>query len=501
MLPSPTSSANSGSRFARLADRYDPPIDPFSLDPDRWVREKLAETLWSLQRTIADSVRDNRYTAVHSCHDAGKSHLAARIAAWWIDAHPPGEAFVVSTAPTFAQVRAILWRYIGQAHRKGGLVGKVNQTEWHIGPEIVGYGRKPADYDPAAFQGIHARWVLVLIDEACGVPEAIWNAVDALVTNEDSRVLAIGNPDDPTSYFAKVCKPGSGWNVIHIDGLATPNFTGEVVPLAVSRVLLSPTWVEERKTRWGENSPLYIAKVRGLFPEDAEDTVVPLSWANRCRNRDPGHPTVDGMLPVELGFDVGAGGDLAVIQERRGMTAGRTWRTNTRDPEELVRWAVAIIDDTRPTTVKIDEIGIGWGIMGGLRTELARDGHHPATITGINVGRSALDTTLFPKLRDQMWWQVGRELSEPVDCTCGADPRHGTWDLTAIDDDTVAQLTAPKYTIDASGRVKVEPKEETRKRIGRSPDDADALLLAYMTIPPVVDEVLEYHDGVEVSPY
>jgi hypothetical protein len=46
----------------------------------------------------------------------------------------------------------------------------------------VAYGRKPADYDPAAFQGIHARYVLVIIDEADGVPKSIFDAVDALAT-------------------------------------------------------------------------------------------------------------------------------------------------------------------------------------------------------------------------------------------------------------------------------------------------------------------------------
>ena len=449
------------SRLFRLADRLDPPADPYRDDFPGWLGDRLDEYLWSKQLEVAQSVRDNRYTAVHSCHDSGKSHLVSRLAGHFIDTRPAGEAFLVSTAPTFAQVRAILWRYIGQAHRKGQLAGHVNQTEWHIGPEIVGFGRKPADTDPAAFQGIHAEEVLIIIDEACGVPEAIFNAVDALATNEGARVVAIGNPDDPTAYFATVCKPDSGWHVIHIDGLATPNFTGEPIPAKTARKLLSVEWVEERKKRWGENSPLYIAKVRGLFPVDAEDSVVPLSWATRARTF--GHDLDDEGMPVELGFDVGAGGDLAVIQERRGMAAHRNWSTNTRDPEILINWAVGIIDEIQPTAVKVDSIGVGWGIVGGLRIEGAHDGHHQSNIVGINVGQGALDNTRFPKLRDQLWWEIGRELSEPVLCSaCGE--QHGVWDLSKLrrgdggfedrktDDTVVAQLCAPKYSIDASGR-------------------------------------------------
>ena len=89
----------------------------------------------------------------------------------------PVRRFLVTTAPGAAQVKAILWRYIGQAHRKGDLIGRVNQTEWLIGNEPIGFGRKPAD--PAeggldttvdAFHGVHAKYVLIIMDEAGGIP-------------------------------------------------------------------------------------------------------------------------------------------------------------------------------------------------------------------------------------------------------------------------------------------------------------------------------------------
>ena len=82
---------------------------------------------------------------------------------------------------------------------------------WAGWKELVAYGRKPADYDQSAFQGIHPMNPLDLGDEACGVPKSIFDAVDALATNVNARVAAIGNPDDPSSHFAQMCKPGSGW--------------------------------------------------------------------------------------------------------------------------------------------------------------------------------------------------------------------------------------------------------------------------------------------------
>ena len=142
------------------------------MDPVGWVHHRLGETIWSKQAEILVSVRDHRRTVVRASYDVGKSWSASRLAAWWLDTHAAGSAFVISTAPTFNQVRAILWREINRAHAKGKLLGRVNQTEWWIGNELVGMGRKPADYDATSLTGIHARYVLVIIDEAGGVPAA-----------------------------------------------------------------------------------------------------------------------------------------------------------------------------------------------------------------------------------------------------------------------------------------------------------------------------------------
>jgi hypothetical protein len=94
-------------------------------------------------------------------------------------------------------------------------------------------------------------------------------------------------------------------------------------------------------------------------------------------------------------------------------------------------------------------------------------GEHGARIVPVNVARASRDRKAFVGLRDEIWWN-GRRLSE----TQG-------WDLRSVDDLSIGQLIAPKYTYDSGGRIKVEPKPETRARLGHSPDDADALLLAF----------------------
>jgi hypothetical protein len=115
-------------------DIFDPKPDPYLNDPARWVNDKLGEYLWSKQVEIMESVRDNRRTAVRSCHGPGKSYTASRVACWWNDVHPLGSAFLVTTAPSWAQVEAILWREIRRAHRIGGLRGRISlDCEWRMG--------------------------------------------------------------------------------------------------------------------------------------------------------------------------------------------------------------------------------------------------------------------------------------------------------------------------------------------------------------------------------
>ena len=106
--------------------------------------------------------------------------------------------------------------------------------------------------------------------------------------------------------------------------------------------------------------------------------------------------------------------------------------------------------------------------MADRMEELRRDGTHSARVVRVNVSESSSKPNRYHRLRDQLWWEVGRQLTTT-----------GGWDLSQINDATVAQLTSPKYAMDSSGRIKVEAKADTKARLGRSPDDADALLLAF----------------------
>lgn len=452
-------------------------------DPVAWATDRAKVHLWSRQREIAQSVVANKRTAVQSAHGLGKSFLAATLAAWWVDVHDPDETMVVTTAPSLDQVHAILWEEIRGLHDKAGLSGVVQRTDrWLVDGRLVGMGRKPPDYSESAFQGIHRRYVLVILDEACGIPAWLWTAVETITTGDSCRILAIGNPDDPNSHFRRLCQGTPGWVSHKISCFDSPNFTGEPGPAIFKEILTTELWAEERKAEWGEDNPLYVAKVLGEFPSDHPWSVVRMTDVFACRLDVPVPRAEHELLPVELGVDVGGGGDETVVRERRGMVAGREWREHSDKPERISKLIIGAIKETGATAVKVDSIGVGAGVVGELRN-LKELGYHQAKIVGVNVAERASAPDKYFNLRSQLWWECGRLAAEDR-----------AFDLSRMDnaDNTVAQLLEVRYQHDLKGRVKVEPKDDVRTRLGRSPDNADALLLAYYKPTSDATEWFEY---------
>lgn len=461
-----------GEAFLALAD---PPGRRYKQDPVLWARERARTHLWSKQREIVTSVRDNYMTAVHSCHQIGKSFTAALTACWWLDVHPPGTAFVVTTAPTQPQVETILWREINKFHEASGLPGRTNLTEWFIGKQKVAMGRKPSDYNNSAFQGLHAEYFLVIMDEACGIPVQLWDAASTLAANvHTSRILAIGNPDDPHGEFAANCRPGTDWKTIGIGYADTPNVTGEDVPDIIKRSLIHPDWVEGRRKKWGEDSAIFQSKCLGQFPTVGDPfTTIPYAWANACRYNE-----LRATGDVEAGIDVGGGGDRTVVQLRHGPVATRSMEFVDSDPMRTVSRIAEFLLEHRVRRAKIDTTGIGWGIYGRLselssRSNPQGSNHtHDAEVIPVNFAESPPagfeDKCL--NMRAYMHWEIGREYS-----------RLKLWDLTQVDDDMIHELTASKYEIvDSNGKIKIEKKDEIIKRLGASPDHSDALLLCFL---------------------
>lgn len=487
-------------------------------DPVAWDHDRLGDTLWSGQAKILTAVQQHQRVAAMTCHGVGKSFDAAIIAGWWLDTHEPGEAIVVTTAPTAPQVEVILWKEIGRVHARGNLAGRVNQTEWLMSvksgagrgkEEIVGLGRKPNDYSPTAFQGIHARCVLVIVDEANGVRGPLWHAMDSLVVNEKSKWLIIGNPDDPSGEFFEACMPNSGWHVVQISAFDTPNFTGEPMPQAVLDQLIGPTYVERNRKKWAptwtwtadnkqcvmpadgkleDTHPFWQSKILGQFPvQSSTGSLIPLTWIRLAQER-----TLKPVGPSELGLDVGASedGDPSCCGHRRGQVFRVLYEERQPDTMKTTGKLIQHLHDAKigATLAKVDYIGVGRGVV-----DRAKEQNLP--VFPISVGEkgtkmfcracqhtwqdplhesdscprchSELIDTEFANLLSELWWDV-RGLFE-----------RGEMDIDSADEELAAELLTVRWEPNSKGQTVVNYLP------GPSPNRADALL---MTFAPVVSK-------------
>ena len=436
-----------------------PPTPVEYMDPVEFARNILKVQLWSKQEETLAALTLNRRVAVKSGNGLRKGYCAAVAALWFLHTHNP--ATVLSTAPTFRQVRHVLWRQMHLLYRPRAdiLGGKMLDTRWELAEDRYAMGLSADSADQ--FQGFHSPNMFIVVDEAEGVDDEIYEAIEGIMTADDPRLLLIGNPTTTSGVFRKAFyEERSLYHTITISALDSPN-------VAAGRVVIpglaSPQWVQERREIWGEDNPLYRARVLGEFPDNASNSLLSLSNIEGAAHDSAGTvaESLDATEQVVLGVDVARfGGDRSVMLHRRGNTVLGIQTLRGMDTMQVAGWVANTIREVRPDRVCIDEIGVGAGVVDRLREQGLR-------VTGINVARAARQEKLFVNLRAEGYWRlrdlfVAGEISIPQD------------------NQLIGELAALRYKFDSGGRLLIESKDEMRKRGIPSPDKADALMLAFI---------------------
>jgi hypothetical protein len=435
-------------------------------DPVAFARTILREDLWTKQREILSSLVAHRRVAVKACHASGKTFVAAAAVLWWLAANEDGIA--ITTAPTWTQVKKILWGEIrATAQRATGFFPDPNVVSLQISPNRYALGL--ATNQGVNFQGFHGK-VLIVMDEAPGIEGDIWEAIEGIRAGGDVRVLALGNPVVGSGSFFDVFTSGrSGWHPMTISAWDTPNLAGLTLEalLALGEdhldrnprpYLTTRRWVKEKYLEWGPNHPLWESRVLGNFPKQAADALISLAWCEAASKRE-----IELSGPEVAGLDIaGPGEDETVLCIRKGgqITKMKAWSTADSRGEVLAELRL----HPNLEILNGDTNGIGYNFL----LHLADKG---IPVCHVNVGKTPRDQQKFANLKAELYWglRMKMEAGEVGGLT---------------DDVAIGQLAGIRYKIRSDGKTQIETKDEARARGVKSPDRAEAVMLAFAELGP-----------------
>ena len=438
--------------------------------------------------------------AVKSGNGLGKDFTAAVAILWFMHTRRP--AIVISTAPTFRQVRNILWRQIHALHRRAAetLGGVLLDTRWELGDDRYALGLSAAGADQ--FQGFHCENILVVVDEAEGVADAIYEGIESVMTTPNARLLLIGNPTTTSGGFHRAFHREAGiYETVTISALESPNVrAGRVVIPG----LTTAEWVDERRRVWGADSDLFRARILGCFPERGINNLLAPADIDAaiyvpgelpdgagsagCDDADDGDDDDDIIAqlvpdtghaaggPLALGVDVARyGPDQSVVVARRGDIVEMVRPFPRQDTMAMAGDLVKVIRELGAERVYVDVVGIGSGVYDRLREQGIR-------ALPFHGGTPPLRETACANRRAEGYWELAqrfrtRRIRIPQDT-----------ELTA-------ELSEIRYHYNSQGRLLLESKDDMRARGVPSPDRADALMMAFLDdagTPEEVDQLLGF---------
>lgn len=459
--------------------------------------------------------------SIAATHAVGKTWITARIALFFLNMYKNSK--VITTAPTGRQVKKLLWGELRAAHKKAKrpLGGRLLQTELVINDEWYAMGFSPQkeagegqEQSGSSFQGFHANYILIIFDEATGIPADVWKMAEGLLTSgKIVKFLCIGNPTTRNCEFYK-CFSSPEWYKIYLTCFDSPNMIENgFVDIAsleeeVNYVktlsdedrlihiqsykkpvpyLLSAQWVVSKALAWGISHPLFISKCLGRFPEEDDNALVSLNDVEISQAR--GLPKPIAGTPRYIGVDVAReGNDKTVFDEIIGYKNTRKKKLVKKKTMEVVGELVAWLKEEYgnaidyPTKILIDGTGVGSGVIDRLK-ELQSEGlipkeweiyevHNASTkMAGPNTDTEAGKKEM--KVLQERYINIKAQMFDYL-----ADDIKKNLNLIT-DSEIQAQLPTIRMFLNSKGQMQVESKDDYKDRTGGdSPDEADALALA-----------------------
>jgi phage terminase large subunit len=434
----------------------------------------LGVRLWAAQRRILTAIATERRVAIASGQKLGKSTAMVIAALWWACTRKRGR--VLLTGAGNEQVRDVLWKELrricydpnnfrGDKRRVVDVLGiepalmPHTGMQWPDGREIIGYVKE----GPTATQGFSSPEMLIVIDEACGVEDDIFEAHEGN-TAAGGRILASSNPTKSVGWFFDAFHDHlEFWEQFELSSEDSPNITGSEPAIPG---LAGPEWRDELLEKYGRDGPAFQVRVLGKFAGTATNTIIGTDLLKASHEAYEANKDLERDEPLEFGVDVARfGDDSTSIAPRRGRRIYPLIEVkgfdNVEVAEKILQTARELRRPGEVPSVKIDCTG-GHGTG---PADILRAGHsREVQVVEVNASSRSDDEETYVNLRAQMHFGVAVFLKDG-----GELPPDKRLDV---------ELLSPTYTFDARRRFVVEPKDKIKQRLKRSPDRADAVALA-----------------------
>lgn len=448
-------------------------LSRWTRSPVAWAEDCLPGVrLTPYQAEVLDAIPREHRVAVRGPHGLGKSFKGALVVNWFATTRELAgtDWKIITTASAWRHLEVYLWPEIHKWAKRIDFQ-TLGRAPYNPRTELLdlrlklshGAATAVASNQPERIEGAHARELLYLIDEAKIVPPETWDSIEGAFSNagpdtaDNAYAFAMSTPGPPSGRFYEIHRRAAGyedWWVRHV-----------TLEEAIAGGRISRQWAEQRARQWGEDSAMYHNRVLGEFHASDEDSVIPLAWLEAAIERwhewnRAGRPSPGG--PLWTGVDVGRGGDETVMAQRDG------WALTLQAHRKRDTMATVGLVQGMDGRAIVDVIGLGAGVYDRLREVGAR----PLAYAGSGRAgtRDRSGKYGFVNVRSAAYWHL-RELLDP-----GYDP------VLALppDDLMISDLTTPTWQITSGSppRYQVEKKDDVVKRLGRSPDRGDAVVMS-----------------------
>lgn len=463
---------------------------------NKFAREALGVRLDYKQREILTAIQNSRRVSVCSGNARGKDYVAAVASLCFLYLNVPSK--VIETAPTGRQVTSIMMPEITKIHgdaniRLGGEL-QTNRIKFEDEPDWFLLGFKAGDKKTEDWSGFHSQNLMVVITEASGIEKETFEAIEGILTG-NSKLVIIFNPNRNSGEAYQSTKSPL-YKKFKLNSLNAPNvrakrilIPGQVDYAWIDEKIKKTGWVtkisenELDKTmrdfkwdgEWYRPNNLFLIKVMGEFPRETEDVLIPLAWIESANERWQ-KLRGKGKGEKKTGVDVaGMGRDSTVFANKVGnVVEGFDVYANPGKAETIHMQIAGIIKNRikNNETVLIDTIGEGAGVYSRLKEQKLEKA---ISVKFSFSAKGLTDMTgerTFANMRAYLYWALRDAL----------DPKFGIDLSLPPNDELMQELTEIHWEIKSSGDIIIEDKEKIKKRLGRSPDYADALVNTFYPV-------------------